>query len=89
MHSPGNCELTTPGPAPLSAGLFLYAIGNTATDPQVLRTELATLPHRIGQLRGREVRGLLARSLSMRLAHPLPLIQQTSGVNVTASLGGG
>ena len=44
---------------------FLYAIGNTATDPQVLRTELATLPHRIGQLRGRPVRGLLARSLSM------------------------
>ena len=54
--------------------------------------ELATLPHRIGQLRGREVRGLLARSSSMRLAHlahHLPLIQQTSGVNVTASLGGG
>src|SRR6266566_5867819 len=25
----------------------------------------------------------------MRLAHHLPLIQQTSGVNVTASLGGG
>ena len=72
----------------LSSGPFstLIRLREYSHRPQILRTEPATLPHRIGHLLGREVRGLLARSLSMRLAHHLPLIQQTSGVNVTASL---